>query len=375
MSIKILLSEIWKPVNKILFIIIFVELSNYLFIKQNLKKEVIVPDSYKEADWFSEYWEELSMICNDMTEWSPYVHWQLKPYSGKYINIKTDSTRKTWNSFIKSEIKIFMFGGSTMWGYGARDDYTIPSLTAKILYEKFGINAEIVNYGQLGYINTQELMKLILLIQEKNIPSLVIFYDGINDVFSTFAKEAGIKHRKFEMEQKSQEKLLNKLLDIIRAHSFIYSIINHLVNKFHPKKQVVLLDDSKIKKIPSIVMQKYTSNLKIISALAKNYSFEYLFYLQPTIYEKKSLTLFENETISNTLGINADIIKLVYHNSYNQILNQVSQDHFIDISRFFENETESLYIDPWHINEYGNKLIAEKIAHDIFKYFYNTKYK
>ena len=53
-----------------------------------------------------------------------------------------------------------MLGGSSLWGFGARDDQTIPSLLARKLHER-GLKVEIKNLSELGYVSTQELIGLI----------------------------------------------------------------------------------------------------------------------------------------------------------------------------------------------------------------------
>ena len=50
-----------------------------------------------------------------------------------------------------------MFGGSTMWGTGARDACTIPSLLARALQGR-GMSLEIINFGETGYVRTQEVI-------------------------------------------------------------------------------------------------------------------------------------------------------------------------------------------------------------------------
>jgi len=57
-------------------------------------------------------------------------------------------------------VRIFTFGASTMWGYGARDDHTIASYLSKRLHEQ-GYRAQVTNRGQPGYVNTQVVVALL----------------------------------------------------------------------------------------------------------------------------------------------------------------------------------------------------------------------
>ncbi len=80
-------------------------------------------------------------------------------------------------------MRIFAFGGSAIWGEGVRDDYTIPSWLQRFL-DQTAYRTQITNFGQEGYVSTQEMIVLFEQLQKGNIPDIVIFYDGFNDAGS-----------------------------------------------------------------------------------------------------------------------------------------------------------------------------------------------
>ena len=71
---------------------------------------------------------------------------------------------------------MWFFGGSTMWGTGASDSQTIPSHFNSLT------NMSVYNFGQGGWNSRQSLNQLINAIGDNNNPSVVIFYDGVNDI-------------------------------------------------------------------------------------------------------------------------------------------------------------------------------------------------
>jgi hypothetical protein len=80
-----------------------------------------------------------------------------------------------------------------MVGYGASDDYTIPSALVRDLTQRGISDVQVTNFGQPGYVRTQELILLFAQLRRRNIPELVIFYDGCNDAFSAFQSgQAGV---------------------------------------------------------------------------------------------------------------------------------------------------------------------------------------
>ena len=60
-------------------------------------------------------------------QYEPYVIWKRKPYIGSLVNVDGDGNRVTnYNSNEPDALKTWMFGGSTVWGWGAPDYQTVP---------------------------------------------------------------------------------------------------------------------------------------------------------------------------------------------------------------------------------------------------------
>jgi lysophospholipase L1-like esterase len=84
--------------------------------------------------------------------------------------------RPTVNDNTAGDRTVYFFGGSTMWGFWAPEARTIPSLFAA------ATKVRSENYGEIGYTAHQSLVLLLQLLQSGHRPSLVIFYDGVNDI-------------------------------------------------------------------------------------------------------------------------------------------------------------------------------------------------
>ena len=121
-----------------------------------------------------------------------------------------------------------------MWGTGVPDEYTIPSLLAKQFKEHGVSNICITNFGQGGWVNTQEMLELIMQIKKGNIPNMVVFYDGVNDSYSAFQnKVAGIpENESNRIEEfnllKNPKKMLFLCIDTYIRQSRIYNLIDFL---------------------------------------------------------------------------------------------------------------------------------------------------
>ena len=110
-------------------------------------------------------------------------HWALGVTS-RYVNVDSAGFRLTaeWAAGAGATRRVWMLGGSTMWGYTARDSMTVPSLTARALAERGFHDVEVVNMAQAAYNSTQELTTLMLELVRQGPPTLAVFLDGYNDI-------------------------------------------------------------------------------------------------------------------------------------------------------------------------------------------------
>lgn len=306
-------------------------------------------DVYHHQEWAAEYWRECNITSQrTFANWHSYVYWRRKPYAGKYINIDANGLRKTWNKTTAptpTQIKIFMFGGSAMWGTGARDEFTIPSYLSKKLQEH-GLDVWITNFGESGYVSTQEVIALMLELQKGNVPDVVIFYDGVNDVFSAFQQgAAGLPQNEYHrIESFNQLNWRSQILEKLALYRAARGLVVAVQGKPVPKDDARLVD---------AVLDVYFNNYQIVNALAKQYGFTALFYWQPTIYTKPTLSAWERQEM-NRYG-EAEFMR----RAYRAFAERAKPNNVFDLSNAFDGEAGTVFIDAWHISEAGNARIAD----------------
>jgi len=114
------------------------------------------------------------------------LNFKESPITGKYINVNENGFRLIQNQASwppnNSNINIFIFGGSTTFGYGVSDEQTVPSylqnyLRQHIIHKKVCV----YNFGRGHYYSSQELVLFEKLLWLGIIPEVVIFIDGLND--------------------------------------------------------------------------------------------------------------------------------------------------------------------------------------------------
>ena len=195
-----------------------------------------------------------------------------------------------------------MLGGSSLWGFGARDDQTIPSLLARRLHER-GVHVEVKNLSELGYVSTQEVIGLLRELQGGYRPDVVIFYDGVNDTTSAvLSGEAGLttneinRRREFNLLQ-SPGRLVSALGGKLLADSGSLRLaraVNSRLGRPAPGSSSPLPDDT-MRRLAGDVADRYVANVKIVETLARGYGFRPFFFWQPTIFTKAELTAVERE--------------------------------------------------------------------------------
>src|SRR3989344_2905589 len=327
-------------------------LNIYLIKTEGANDQRIDLEMYKDQPWAEDYFREFQEAS--IFEYYPYLGFRRKPnYEGKYVNLDENSLRKTIPSCpaasTEETIRIFFFGGSTVWGSGSRDEGTIPSRLAEIFCRQ-NIPVKITNYGESGYVSTQEVIRLELELKKGTVPDLVIFYDGFNEVYSTYQnQEAGwpqnLDHRRkdFNLRQK-----FNPLGLMPNFNNILERIGRRLVKQgAYPAVGENLAEKSS---------ELYLENARIVKLLGQEYGFKSIFFWQPAIFTKDYLTESEHKNpISEEMK-----------QSFLQITAKaVDSSEIIDLSSIFKEHTETLYIDWSHITEQGNRIIAERMAEEV----------
>lgn len=114
-----------------------------------------------------------------------YTHFKERPYKGDYVNVDANGFRVTknqgpWPPNTKA-INIFLFGGSTVFGYGVADGDTVASYLQEYLSEKLKRDIRVYNFGRGYYFSTQERILFEHLLTQGHKPYLALFIDGVNE--------------------------------------------------------------------------------------------------------------------------------------------------------------------------------------------------
>ena len=144
-----------------------------------------VPNAFRTSPWYQEYITDIAWAEDPRTAWQPLNTHRIGDVRTHYVNV-VNGVRLGWHPPPCScrRLKVWVYGGSTTFGLGQRDDYTIPSDLARAAWEH-GIALDVDNRGVVGDVHWQEANRYAWDLATYGPPDLVIFYDGINDVTAT----------------------------------------------------------------------------------------------------------------------------------------------------------------------------------------------
>ena len=312
-------------------------------------------DGYADAEWVQPYFDEFAAANH--VAWRSYVYWRRQPFHGRYVNIDERGLRETWNPPNPADQhrpRIFLFGGSTMWGTGARDEHTIASALSRQLANR-GVAAEVTNFGEGGYSSRQELIALETELQDGNVPDLVVFLDGVNDVFAAFQNDAaglpqneGNRVREFNINLRIYREAQQNWV----RNSAVYALLVQPPAPQQPADADALSE---------AVVDHYAAVTTMVARLGQSYGFQSRFFWQPVIFTKPQRTSYEQAELDKQAFL-APFYANVYGRMRTEAAGMPATRYLGDL---FAGDGQPYYIDFCHLTEAGNDRLAAAMVDDV----------
>lgn len=324
--------------------------------------------SQPDAEYFLREWSDTRMV------FKPFLVWDREPFHGKYFNVSSDGVRQTWNPIFDGGQKpsmVYTFGGSTMWGSGVCDDCTIASYLSKILNESQA-RYEVVNYGDVGYSFTQEVVQLMLLLRDGHRPEYAVFYDGVNDIYAGYQAgrpeliiNADMLSAKMQQDEPTALQMLGAgIKKTIRDHFMLYKSFRLAVGKFVKPfpEPAAHFTPEQIDRLAAAIDDSYAKTYGVLESLSKIYGFEFICFWQPSGHLEKKL--FDEEYNSHP-RFKDKTLKELSQKTTQAVLKDPPQRLF-DLTDALNERPTYFYFDSMHLCADGNKMVAEKMA-DVVK--------
>lgn len=277
------------------------------------------------------------------------------PETGRFVNVHPGGFRLSrdpapWPPESSSR-SVFVFGGSTAFGYGVADEETVASYLQSFLAERTPV-VRCYNFGRGGYYSSQERILFEDLLEQGTVPRVAVFLDGLNE----FA---------FDEPQLTQE--LERFVDapVAASASMLWRRLplNELLSREKYRRRLkparhrlVRYDDP-----PRLerLIARYLANRRDIVAVAGAWGVRPLFVWQPVPTYKYDLDshLFG----SYDFGLN-------YYSTFGyarmaERRRDLEQDQgFLWAADMQEGLHEPLYVDQIHYTAAMSKRVAELIG-------------
>ncbi len=318
--------------------------------------------------------------------YAPFVVWRSNPaMNSDSVTVDESGYRNTPGNPEETEAStVMLLGGSSMWGTGVADRQTIAAHLQQMFHDRTPNRVRVVNLGQTAFCTTQELIELILQLREGNVPDVVVFYDGFNDVWGAYeAGRAGTHHSEQAiagtLNGTSREEGVENIALSLLGYTNTWLMISTLRDRYAPEvMHYSLLETYKTMGVSSDslahdVLDVYLSNMEIVHALSVEYGFTYIFVVQPSLWHcGKTATEYEQEVLagSNTFFLaGADpAFSELFGKTYNLFCEAAeSREDFISYANIFDRIEETVFTDysGAHVTGWANELIAESLFTEI----------
>ena len=269
--------------------------------------------------------------------------------------------RNTINFTDQSNLNnIWFFGGSTMFNGLLSDKDTIASLISKKLkdnnydyfVENFGIGGLDLHYEVSNFIN--------LLRFTDNIPEIVIFYDGYNDIFNKIKHGGEFFLFNFSQSLMYDQNNFHKSMYFFSEYlSNISIIFKKTLGKKIRKFNINRLSENKKNYTVDEISQDYIKSINLADDIARLYNVKVFFFLQPAPFSRNNPVGIEKKYHDTK---NAEIARRVYKN----LTNKISKNNFYDLSMVFNNYSEQYFYDFAHLSKKGNLIVSSEMYKIIF---------
>ena len=323
-------------------------------------------DPYASEAWFPKFRAashyHMGRPDSFYVDYDPYRGWWVRPGRHEDLYVEPSGYRHTEQSPRGDEAtlrRVFLFGGSAMWGFTARDRATIPSWVARQLAAQGIEDVEIENKAQCAFNLTQNMATLEQELRRGARPRAVVFLDGINEVGPVAEGEQpgdvygqAEARKRFALGHGSTNELLLALasnLHVVRA-----------LQGLRPAPKPPELD------VPAAcerIADNYLNLVRIGDALGREFDFMPLFFWQPALATSgKQLGPWEAHLMADDRDPLVKLTKACLPDVEARLAKRRGID-FFPLTAVFDNVKGDQFLDHFgHVTEQANAVIAAAIT-------------
>jgi len=235
-----------------------------------------------------------------------------------------------------------MYGGSTTFGLGQRDDHTVPSELARVAHEA-GIQIDVKNKGIPGDMHWEESQRYAWDIANGGRPDLVVFFDGVNELWGT------------QRLSNTHEGDRDRPVDPVKEEFWDGWLRTYANSPFSapdggkPITPTTVLDLT-AEQTGQLAVTRYDRSRRVSADLSEANDLPTVWFWQPSRYSRPPVQgEYEGD------GGNAWAQRF-----YDSAQAAVSDD-VEDLSNVYDNDPNPYFYDDVHTNEKGARVVAEEM--------------
>ncbi|MSO54351.1 MAG: SGNH/GDSL hydrolase family protein [Rhodospirillales bacterium] len=304
-------------------------------------------------------------------EYQPMSEFREGPFRGRFVNVTDAGYRKgrrddPWPPS-PADFSIFVFGGSTTFGYGLPDDQTVPAALSDAASRVTDASAPVYNFGRAYFFSTHELLEFQRLLMAGYRPSLALFVDGINEFAFDGGGDLLWSQRIRQALGRAYVSPANSLRNLAAAlpinelASFVFRYLNIDGTERERDAQANvarILGEANIEKV-NAVLDRYLRNKALIETLGRHYDVPVAFVWQPVPTYKYDLNhhLFAYRDMRNHLSSGAG-----YRRAAERFARGDFGANFAWCADIQEGVAKPLYVDAVHYSAELAAMLADCIV-------------
>jgi hypothetical protein len=290
-----------------------------------------------------DYWDSGSILAKHRiySIWNDEVNYPCDAYGVRVPKGYSSINEKFRDA---SKKKVFVFGGSTTFGWYLDYEQTIP-----YHLENASPSASFFNFGVPGSDITQSLYMLQDLLRINLVPNHVLFIDGINEKQGYIQALSGAP--KYENRSNSFD-LINGRFQTSKQ-TFIDSICSRILGKVQKLDRLASASSENALRFVKSQSEVYRLSRAFAYRLAKCYGFSTTFVLQPVVWDILANDYnYDHEEMRRWSYLRALYADIILNDANN----------VVDLRPQSKNVlTPEMFIDWQHVNGDGNIALAHII--------------
>lgn len=306
----------------------------------------------------------ISETWDRQLKYDPFTQYKDGTYSGKWVNVHRAGFRFSkkngpWPPS-SQHLNIFLFGGSTTFGYGVADDQTIASHLQDFLADQAGREVRVYNFGSGCFFSSQERTRFITLLTQGIVPDVAIFIDGLNDFLMKTGTPLFTDTLEKMWDARSHSGFVDGILSQLPIKRLGDSIKARIALKLQRGTASSSDSDDGSKPLAE-VLGRYAQNRRVIEAVASAYGTRVAFVWQP-------LPSYHYHLRNYFFDPEKEWLHAATRRGYtmmSKIVKEKPKEYghdFLWLADIQEDCSEALYVDSFHYTNDFSKVIADHLG-------------